>query len=123
MLDSFRDGGVGMIPTLIFGLVLVALSIRYAAKPEQRQVPLLISMGLLTNFAGALGFVMGVITTMKAVGQVPAEEHWIAMLGVGESLNNMALAFGMCVMATICVVIGAWRLSTAAANGVAQTAR
>ena len=59
MLDSFRDGGVGMFPTLIFGLVLVALSVRYAAKPEQRQVPLLISMGLLTNFAGALGFVIG----------------------------------------------------------------
>ncbi|MBS2028439.1 MAG: hypothetical protein JST54_11080 [Deltaproteobacteria bacterium] len=123
MLDSFRDGGFGMFPTLIFGLVLVALSVRYAAKPEQRQVPLLISMGLLTNFAGALGFVMGVITTMKAVGQVPAEEHWIAMLGVGESLNNMALAFALCVMATLCVVIGAWRLSTAAANGVTQTAR
>ena len=44
------------------------------------------------------------------------------MIGVGESLNNMALAFALCVMATICVVIGAWRLSTVAAN-VAQTAR
>jgi len=123
MLDSFRDGGVGMIPTLIFGVVLVALSLRYAARPEQRQVPLLISMGLLTNFAGALGFVSGVITTMKAVAQVPAEEHWIAMVGLGESLNNMALAFALCVLATLCVVVGAWRLSTAAVNGVAQTAR
>ena len=67
MLEHFRDGGWGMFPTLVFGLILVVVSTRYALSPKQRDVPLMISLAVLTFVSGALGFVSGVMTTFHFV--------------------------------------------------------
>lgn len=123
MLEQFRDGGWGMWPTLLFGLVLLAASLRYAYRPEGRLVPLLASLGLLTLFSGCLGFVTGIITTMKFVAQVKPEERYVALVGLGESLNNVSLALILCVLATLAVVIGAWRLARAAPGAQLSGAR
>lgn len=120
-MEQFRDGGWGMFPTLIFGVIMLVAALRYAVKPENRMVPLLASLSLLTLFSGALGFVTGVINTMKYVGKVGPEERYLALIGVGESANNLALALILCVMATLAVVIGAWKLSRAGASGQLTT--
>jgi hypothetical protein len=115
MMEAFRDGGWGMYPTLIFGLVLVVAAMRYAARPRPQEVPLMVSLGMLTLFSGCLGFVTGITTTMRAVAQVPPEQHFIALIGLGESAQNLVLALVMCVLATLAAVVGAWRLSREAA--------
>jgi hypothetical protein len=119
MLEAFRAGGFGMIPTCIFGLILLCVSVRYARRPEARVVPLLVSLGLLTNFSGLLGFVSGIIKTMEAVGQVQPGERFIALIGLGESAHNLALAFLLCSISMLAVTVGAWRLARAAAGEMA----
>jgi len=114
MLEAFRNGGWGMIPTTIFGLLLVAASIRYSMSPEKRFVPLQISLGIMTISCGALGFVTGVMKSFSFMGNAAPDDRWIWTLGVGESLNNLALALGLVTLATLAASIGAYRFAQSA---------
>lgn len=114
ILHHFRDGGFGMFPTLLFGLLLVAVGARYAMKPERRLVPLLVALNVLTLAAGALGFVSGIITTARYLGDVPnADRSYVAIEGLGESLNNVAMALVFVVLAALAATLGAWRIARA----------
>jgi len=116
MVEMFFEGGWGMWPTLLFGLGLLACSVRYAARPRSEQVPLLVSLGLLTLCAGALGFITGVITTLRYIAGVAPEQRWLAMVGVGESANDLFLALFFATAAMVAVVVGAWRLASRAGS-------
>ncbi|MFO0759446.1 MAG: hypothetical protein U0359_23335 [Byssovorax sp.] len=111
MREAFISGGWGMYPTLVFGLLMIGASVRYAIRPEKRAVPLLVSLGIMSLLSGALGFVTGVIKSFLAMGQVKPDERWIWMLGVGESLNVMALALVLALLASLVATVGVYRLS------------
>lgn len=110
MLEGFRDGGWGMFPTLVFGLLMVAAAIRYAARPEARFLPLMWGLGALTVSSGALGFVTGLITTFHYVA-AHNEPGNVALQGAGESLNNLAFALMFVVLASLAASFGAWKLA------------
>jgi hypothetical protein len=112
ILDRFHDGGWGMYPTLLFGLLLLGVAVKYAQSPERRYVPLLVALNVATLASGALGFVSGVIVTANAL----ASDHMveptnISFFGVGEALNNVAFALLMVMVATMAAIVGAWKLS------------
>lgn len=112
MLEAFKLGGWGMFPTLICGVLTVAVSVRYAVKPEKRFVPLLISTNVMTLVAGTLGFVTGLIATATYIGGVKTEEvPLITVIGAGESLHNIALALVLMMLAAIAATVGAFRTS------------
>lgn len=111
MGEAFRNGGWGMFPTTLFGVLMIAAAIRYAMSPEKRLVPLQVSLGIMTLASGGLGFVTGAIKSFQAMGEVAADKRWIWMLGIGESLNNVALAFGMLTIAAIAASLGALRIA------------
>lgn len=48
MIEFFKEGGFGMWPILVFGLILLGAAIRFAAKPDRRQVGFLGAMALTT---------------------------------------------------------------------------
>jgi hypothetical protein len=100
-----------MYPTAVFGVCLVAVSLVYAVRPERRFVPLLVSSGLLTLFAGGLGFVTGVIKSFGAIDGEPPDRRWIALLGVGESLHNIGLALVLVVFACLAAALGGLRVA------------
>ncbi|MFO0554781.1 MAG: hypothetical protein U0271_40765 [Polyangiaceae bacterium] len=109
MIQMFHAGGFGMFPTALFGLLLLVTSLRYAVTPERRFVPSLKAMGTLTVASGAFGFVMGVIKSLSLLGQVEPDRRWIWLVGLGESLNNLALAFGVVMLAAMLTTAGAMR--------------
>lgn len=111
MSDAFHMGGWGMYPTLVFGLLLLAASVRYAISPERRFVPLQISLGILTLVSGGLGFVSGTIKSLTLMGAVQPDARWLWMVGLGESLNNVALALSLLVLSSLAATVGAYRLS------------
>jgi hypothetical protein len=110
MMNMFHEGGWGMIPTALFGAVLVAASLKYALSPERRFVPLLLSLGILTMAAGGLGFVTGLIKSAQAAGSMP-DKSVIWVVGMGESLNNVALALGLVALGAIAASVGALRIA------------
>ena len=113
MLEAFRLGGFGMIPTFLFGVLSVVAALRYAAKPEQRQVPVQLALAGLTLSAGGLGFVTGMIKSFMAVGEVPADQRWIWLIGAGESLHNIALALALVTIGAMASTVGAVRFARA----------
>lgn len=114
MIESFREGGFGMIPTLVFGVMLVLAAAQYARTPERRFVPLQVSLGVVTLASGALGFVTGVIKSFSALGQVGDKDRWIWALGVGESAQNLVLALGLVTLAAAAASVGALRVARSA---------
>jgi hypothetical protein len=112
MFEHFRDGGWGMITTLVFGVLLLAAAGRYAVSPERRWVPLLVALSVLTLASGALGFTTGMIVTAQCVvrDHVP-DPGMISLEGFGESLNNVAFALLFVVLAALGATVGAWRVA------------
>lgn len=108
--ESFHEGGWPMYPILVFGLLLLVAAGRYALRPEQRQLPLLRSLGYVNLVGGLLGTTLGVIHTLSWMSVVPLEKVvQTALLGLGESLNNIALSLWMLFLAGILATIGALR--------------
>lgn len=107
MSEAFRLGGWAMYPTAIAGLVLIACAWRFAFTPQRARLGLVKWLYALTAMAGTLGFVTGTIKTFIAAGQLPPEDSVrVAMIGLGESANNLGLALCSMVIATIGVALG-----------------
>ena len=113
MWENFWEaGGFGMYPTAIFGVLLIAASVGFAVFPERRFVPLVVSLSVVAVGSGLLGCTAGFITTFRYIQGVPeAKQHAITLMGISESLNNVALAFGFLVLATLVASGGALRLA------------
>lgn len=118
MREIFHIGGFGMYPTAFFGLLMIGAAIRYAVKPESRFIPLQITLCLLTLFAGALGFVTGLIASFSHLGEITGEgsAKWIPLIGAGESLYNVALALALVIVAVLAASVGAVRLANGAGD-------
>lgn len=114
MGEAFRLGGWGMFPTLFVGAVLVMMAIRFAISPVRGRLATIVGLGVLTGFVSCLGFVTGVIKTLLAANEIdPNAPGHVVIVGVGESLNN--IAFGLCllVIGTVATVVGLSRRSCA----------
>lgn len=125
MHDIFRNGGLGAYPTALLGLVLIAIAVRYAVKPEQRWIPLQIALGITTLAVGAASFVAGVIATLNAVGteasqglanvgEAASRAGLIGAVGIGESLNNLAIALCLVAIAALATTVGVARKTSEA---------
>lgn len=116
MWEAFREGGWGMIPTLVFGALLVVAGLRYALRPERRFVPLLVGLGITTLMTGGLGFVTGVIKSFRAASGDEALVRF-ALAGVAESAQNIVLALGLALLAMLAVCAGALQVARAPTGG------
>jgi hypothetical protein len=124
MTEAFIAGGWGMYPTLFAGLALLGTCLRYASRPDSRYVPLMVTLGLFTLFAGCLGFVTGVMTVLRFYGgPLAGEGPTVLYLGIQESLHNVALALLMSTVSAIAASVGAWRLSRQVQAAAVSVAR
>jgi hypothetical protein len=123
MQDLFIAGGWGMYPTLLAGLALIVTCLQYARRPDSRYVPLMLSLGVFTLMAGALGFTTGLFSMLRYY-TAPGAEHGTLVLFAGfyESLHNVVLALLLATLGALLASVGAWRLSRMATAPRAQTA-
>jgi biopolymer transport protein ExbB/TolQ len=113
MTEWFSLGGFPMWATLLFGVLSIGAAARYAIRPERRFVPLVVSLGSMTLLSGLFGFVTGLAKSLNALDAMPADRRWIWMLGLGESLVNVAFALALVAVATFATVVGTWKVSRA----------
>ncbi len=103
-----------MYPTTIVGVILVLGALQYARDPDPRRRNIVRSVGVLTLLTSCLGFTMGVIHSFVAAGHLEASELGsVVVVGVGESMINIALGLGFLVIAWIATSIGALRTGSA----------
>src|SRR5262245_16379929 len=107
---AFLEGGWGMYPTLLLGTLALALAVRHAVQPKPELLPLIIGVGTSTLFAGFLGLVVGVMTSIRYVQNVPQSDRIdLVMQGVRESMQNIALALMLAMLIALSTGVGSWR--------------
>ena len=108
--EAFHQGGWPMFPILVLGILHILAAVRYASHPESRQLLLVRSLGVITLGFGCLGTLLGMIHCLGAMEQVPVElVVKITLLGLGESINNLAMAFLLTIFGGILTAVGALR--------------
>jgi hypothetical protein len=123
MSDFIRDGGFGMFPTMLFGVLSVLAAIVIAFKPDKRFVPMVMALGITTFGSGLLGTVMGIINTLRYVAKSPESDRMmIVMVGAAESLNNMVLSLVLVVLTGLIASVAAGRVAMAARTSASTTA-
>ena len=106
----YRDGGWGMHPTSLFGLLLLAVSALNAFRPGERLSQLVGALGILTFAAGLLGTCVGLCKTFLYIGELPVAEQLQTMaLGCQESLHCVILALILIVLAGLVTIGGLLR--------------
>lgn len=114
MSEAFHQGGWGMFPTSLMGLVLLVVAGLYARRPEKGKLGVVLGFAAMTFLAGCLGFVAGAIKTLAATAQISdptMSPGQLAAQGISESLQNVALALILLVLAAIVTTIGTIRAS------------
>lgn len=113
MSDFIREAGWGIYPVMLFGAVSLIVSLRYAIAPAREILPLVIGFGVATIIAGALGTTTGLQATASFVARTQADERWLFVVGLRESLNNMDAALLVAAVDALLGTIGAYRLQKA----------
>jgi len=115
--NFFAAGGFGMYPVSIFGFSLIAASVLYALRPQQRTGRLVFTLGILTFAAGLLGALTGICRSFHYIQQVdPAKQLTIMALGVEESLHDVVLALILVVLGGLFASAGTLRAQAATAT-------
>lgn len=112
MLDAYRTGGWGMLPTTVLGVLLMVAAILYALRPERRRVPLLLCLSLLTLLSGLMGFVSGFIGTLAVAssGELAEPASTVVMRGTYQSLYTVSQSLVFLLLALIVIADGALKI-------------
>ena len=111
MLDFLQEGGIAIWFILLFGVVTVGVAVAHVIRPERRRAAFFRALSVATVLASLTGFASGVGALMH---KVPATPEWahspdrtlILMLGLGESLANAILGFGLLAIAWFAFAFG-----------------
>ena len=99
-----------MYPTLLIGSILIVTSSYAALFPQRVSRPIVRRLAILTGLVSFLGFVTGVITSLIALGSCkPYDATVFALVGIGESLVNIALGLLMLSVAVAVSCLGSLR--------------
>ena len=112
MGEAFHRGGWGMYPTTIVGLVLMFIALMYARDPDRRRYAVVKTLSIVVLLTSTLGFIVGTMRSFLGTADLPsADAPHVALIGVGESLHNIALGLCILVITWLMVAVGASRAS------------
>lgn len=116
MANLIREGGFPMFFLLAFGLLALALAVRFAVTPSQRALRTALALAVATGFAT----VTAICTALWVVGH-HAPEYLkahpetslpeVVLLGIAESLTPGILGFTMLSLVAIILALGIHRQS------------
>ncbi len=113
MLQFFAEGGFGMYPVLVFGLVLIGTAGRYALDGEPIRLRFVLAMSALlivSMLHAMLTDVAMVFWYLEEPSRAPdAEFARILVTGLKESTRPGALGGALLAFALVLVAIGVYR--------------
>jgi hypothetical protein len=116
MKTFWQAGGFGMYQVALFGLALVWAAVRFALRPDERQVAYVRALGTATGWSIAFAVASDFATVFHAIAALSGErERWAQYLlqGSYESFTPAVLGFGLISLAWVAQAFGIWRLGRA----------
>lgn len=116
MREFMQAGGYAMWMVLLFGLVGLGTSARFAWRPREGSVAVLRALSQAVLYASLSGMAAGFAAVAS---HVPANPEWahspdlalIVMAGIGESLANGILGFTILALMWLLSAVGARKLA------------
>ena len=112
MNQFFAEGGAGMFPTALLGLVSLGLAVAYAVRPAPKLFPLVAGFGAAALLAGGLGMMLGLKSTVFALVARPVaseQVQLVALQGLAEAANNLVLALALTCLVALTLGAGGFR--------------
>lgn len=113
MLEFFSEGGWGMWPVLVFGLVMLGSAARYAWDLEPPRLRFVIAMGVLlvcTTAHAMLTDIAAVFSYVSDPARAPADELGrIVLTGLMESTRPGVLGGALLTLSLVMVAVGVYR--------------
>jgi hypothetical protein len=112
LFTLFRDGGWSMFFVVLFGLVALAVSAFYAARPDAKHEGFLRWMSWATLWSILAGICSDFATTFHAVCQIEDanQRSMIVLEGAAESLSPGILGFVLLSLVSLLSAVGRRRL-------------
>jgi hypothetical protein len=111
MRDFMIEGGWGMWPVLVFGLLLLGSSVLYSLRPHPPRLRFIVAMSVLIAVASAHAMLTDVAMVFKHTPRFPADRHFAVLLtGLKESTRPGILGGAFLVLALVFVAVGVYRL-------------
>jgi hypothetical protein len=110
MVNFFIEGGVGMFPVLIIGLILLFVAVRYLIDTEPVRLRLVAILSLALLAAVALAVTLDVSKVLyHASGIQPERVRGIITEGLKESGRPAVLGLGLLALSLDLVAVGVYR--------------
>jgi hypothetical protein len=111
LITPFLQGGFGMYPVLVTGVMLVVVATRYALDAEPIRLKFILALSAVLGSLLLFWTVVDVISTLTDLAADPAEIARKASfaLGLTKLLNQWALGMFLLVLSSIAVAVGIYR--------------
>lgn len=106
-----QEAGWPIYLVIIVGAASLTCALQYARAPRRDLFALVVGLAVATVLFGALGTVLGVQMSASGIGRVAADQRWIFLLGLKESLWNLAAALAIATVDALVVTVGAVRFA------------
>lgn len=109
MSNYLMQSGPPVWLVLALGIVALIAALRYAMNGQVKQRQLALAGGVATVIVGVLGTVVGLQKSIGGLRQVAAEDRWIYLFGLKESLNNLVIALLFAVIVSLVLMVANYR--------------
>ncbi len=114
MVEFFQEGGWGMYPVLIVGLVLLGSAAYFAIDRSAARLRFMGALSLALVVFSVQSLIVDMATVFWALSDgnrfAGADRVAILLEGLKESSRPMTLGLGLLGLALICVAIGVYRM-------------
>ncbi len=98
---------------LVLGVVALVAAIRYAKERNERDSSMAISATIASALVAILATVTGFQKSVGGLRDVAADDRWIYLWGLKESLNNIVVAGIFAFLVTLLLMVGSYRRAAA----------
>lgn len=108
-MNYMNQGGPLIWLVVLLGLVALVAAIRYAMASQRRDGALAIGGSTASAIVALLATVTGFQLSVGGLKQVSADDRWIYLWGLKESLNNLVVALVLGVLVALLLTVGNYR--------------
>lgn len=109
MLDLWSETGPLAYLILPAGALALLCAVAYVRNGRPDTFALAAGSAVTTALLGVLAFVTGAHRALGGLPHLDADDRWIAILGVAESLSCFILSLVLAVTVSVLLTLGSWR--------------